>query len=323
MKRLTICATIVTMLTLSWGSPAFPWASLTHVFVGQELAKQSGPLNLDEIYGITAPDVFNYMFTPPFSEYREYLYEQTHFEFMKVWDGVRHGYEKPIAYGFVAHNNEWGADRTAHLSSLTLLPDEGYVITKAKALHEILMQVPEYAALELPEDVSIEVSHNIVEAAGDVIINRVIPGLGEKLVKSTLRPNEIFQKLLAEAYAPGLAAFSTETSLTLNEEGAAQVILLSEAGFRSYMATYGWLFQQDEQTIVQGIISDFESFAVAYLASLGIEGLPSGPYLQMLIGFGLEQAIGLCEHDYMEEVQATIGYVDRGMKAHKINRKTR
>jgi len=321
MKKLTICSAILTVLTLSWGSPAFPWASLTHVFIGQELAKQSGPLNLDEVYGITAPDAFNYMFTPPFSDYRDYLYEQTHFEFMKVWDGVKYGYEKPIVYGFVAHNNEWGADRTAHLRSLTLLPNEGYVITKAKALHEILMQVPDYAVLGLPEDVSIEVSHNIVEAAGDVIMNTAHPGLGGKLMKSTLRPGEVFQKLLVEAYAPGLVAFSAGTSFPLDYQGAAQVILLSEAGFRSYMATYGWLFQQDEQTIIQGIVSDFESLARAYLAALG-SPLPDNIDIKPLVEFALYQAIALCEDDYMAEVQATIHDVDREMKTHKINRKT-
>lgn len=322
MKRLTICAAIVTVISLSWWSPAFPWASLTHVYIGQELDKQSGPLNLDEVYGITAPDAFNYLFTPPFSEYRDYLYEQTHFEFMKLWDGVKHGYEKPIAHGFIAHNNEWGADRTAHVKSLTLLPYEGYVITKAKALHEVLMQVPEYAALGLPESVSIEVCHDIVEAAGDVVINRAIPGLGEKLVKSTLRPSEIFQKLLVEAYAPGLVDFSAGTSLLLDYETAAQVILLSEAGFRSYMATYGWVFQQDEQIIMQGIIADFESMARAYLEALG-SPLPSEVDIKPLIEFGLSQAIGLCEYDYLEEVQATIQYVDRQMKMHKINRNRR
>ena len=318
MKKLTVCALVFTVFFVFSASTAFPWGSLTHVFIGQHLKKQSGPFNLDEIYGTTAPDIFNYIFSPPYIYYRDYLHYKTHFDFMRVWDAVKYGYEKPVAYGFVAHNNDWGADWTAHVNSLTLLPDEGYIITKTKALHDILMAVPEYAALDWPYEVSIEVIHHIVEAAGDVIVNKASPGIAKKLIKSTLRPSPVFQNLLVKAYAQGLADFSTQTPFPLDDQSAAQVIRGSEVSFRAYMVTYGTVFQQDEPHIIQGIVLNFEAIAMAYLGAFGIT-LPPEVNLKPLIELALYQAIDLCEDDYMAEIWATIDYVDQEMKAHKIN----
>jgi hypothetical protein len=87
------------------------------------------------------------MFTPPDVLYRDYLYDQTHHYFLKVQEAVKWGYEKSSSYGFLSHNDLWRADSTAHHAWRTLLPDEGYVITKAKILNDHLMLDPNYAAL--------------------------------------------------------------------------------------------------------------------------------------------------------------------------------
>lgn len=41
--------------------------------------------------------MFNYMYSMPSVQYRGYLRSGTHHEFMKAWDTVKHGYEKPGA----------------------------------------------------------------------------------------------------------------------------------------------------------------------------------------------------------------------------------
>lgn len=303
-------------------STAHSWGSLTHVYMAQHLKRQAGPLSLDEIYGIVSPDIFNYMFTPPYIYYRDHLHDGTHNQFMHLWDAVEKGYEKPISWGFVAHNDVWGSDSTAHHNSRTLFPNEGYVITKATMLHNMLMTIPEYAALGLPYEVSVEVSHNIVEAAGDVIIMRADPSLGGQLVKGAMRPNQVFSDLLIEAYAPGLAQFSSMTPFVLDYQSAVQIIWGAEAEFRAYMVAYGTLFQQEEAVVIEGIVLDFENLAYSYLTALGIE-LPSGTDLKPLIRAALQMSFAIMEQDYLPEILSTIDYVDYQMKAYKIGQKTK
>ncbi|MCL4477241.1 MAG: hypothetical protein M1508_13645 [Nitrospirae bacterium] len=62
------------------------------------------------------------------------LYIATHYDFLKVWDASRNEVERSLAYGFVSHNDMWGADFTAHHSGRTYGQTEGYVIAKAEIL---------------------------------------------------------------------------------------------------------------------------------------------------------------------------------------------
>lgn len=301
-------------------STAYPWGSLTHTYIDQHLKKQSGPFNLEEIYGGVAPDIFNYIFNEPYVFYRDYLHDETHNNFIKLWNVVKYGYEKPGASGFVSHNDVWGADSTAHHNSLTQNPAEGYVITKATWLHTILMTIPEYDALGLPYEVSIEVCHIIVEASGDVLIRREDPTIAKKLVDSALRPSQVFQNLLINAYAQGLADFSELTPYPLDYQDAAMFLAGSDASFRAYMVTYGTIFMQEEPAVIEGLVLEFEALAQSYFTALGII-LPPGTDLKPLIGFALLAAIDICQGDYLPEILATIDYVDKQMKEHKINRK--
>ncbi len=63
------------------------------------------------MYGGVAPDLFNYLFAP----YQPYLDGQTHDDFLKVWEAAgprQNSVKRALAYGFVSHNDLWGADVT-------------------------------------------------------------------------------------------------------------------------------------------------------------------------------------------------------------------
>ena len=123
-----------------FSSEAYPWGFATHTYINDHLGKTKRNQNMDEIYGAVAPDAFEYLFN--FPSYLGFLSDQTHTEFLKVWNVPRTGLGKSLAYGFVTHNDVWGADSTAHRLGLTFGQDEGYIIAKAKLLAAILDQVP-------------------------------------------------------------------------------------------------------------------------------------------------------------------------------------
>lgn len=290
------------------------WERGTHAFIVHQLKKASGPYDIEEMYGAMAPDAFNYLFTMPGLAYRDFLYDQTHHYFLKVQNAVKYGYEKPSAYGFISHNDTWGADSTAHHASLTLLPNEGYVITKARMLDDYLKSVsPEYYNLfkDYPA-VALEVCHNIIEAAGDIVLVRHDRSLGLKLMQIVARPKTNMQNLMVRAYANDLAEFSRLTPFPLSLAEAEQFIRVVENEFRTSCIAYGWLLQQDEAVILENVILQFKQLAVAYFTALGLP-IPDDTLLTALLQASFQVALELIQNDYMPEIMATLEMLRKGM----------
>lgn len=290
------------------------WERGTHAFIADYLKKAEGPYNIDEMYGAMAPDVFNYMFSLPNVLFRDYLYDQTHHNFMILRDAVKRGYEKSSAYGFLSHNNIWGADSTAHIASRTLVPGEGYVITKAAMLNGWLMvNVPPYAALlGSYQPIALEICHNIIEAVGDIVLARYDPSVGAKLMEIASRPKPNMQNLMVRAYAQGLSDVSASLGFYLTPAEAEQLIRNEELNFRNSCIAYGFLLQQDESIIMANVIQQFKQLAQVYLVLYGIP-VPSDPELDFLLQVSFTTAISLIEGDYMDEIMATIAMVKRNM----------
>lgn len=307
-----VLAVAIAVTVLAYPSPA--WERGTHAFIADVLKKAGGPYNIDEMYGAMAPDIFNYMFSPPNVLFREYLYDQTHHYFQKVRNAVKWGYEKSSAYGFLSHNNTWGADSTAHLASLTLFPGEGYVITKAQMLNGWLMaNVPAYAALLGPyPDIALEICHNIIEATGDIVLVRYDASVGAKLLEIASRPKPHMQNLVVRAYAQGLSDASASFGFYLTPVEAEQLIRSEEGNFRTSCIAYGFLLQQDESIIMANVIEQFKQLAYVYLGLYGIP-VPSDPELEALLQVSFTVAISLIQNDYMDEILATIDMVKRNM----------
>lgn len=298
------------MVLGTWFAPSgFSWEKGTHAFIADMLSKGGLLKGAEAMYASMAPDAFNYMFTNPGLTYREFLYGKTHFEAEKVPAAVRYGYERTAAFGFLSHNNAWGADRTAHTASLTLDPTEGYVITKARMLHGFLMNDPGYAALlgGVPE-VALEICHSIIEAAGDIILKHYDPTVGGKLTEMAVKPRTNVQNLMVRAYAEDLAGFSQTTLFPLTSSQAKQLIIEAETEFRTAAIGYGFLLSGDDETLTANIIEQFKGLAGAFLAAYGLP-VPDDATLTVLIQAGLGVSLQLCQGDYMAEVLATVDYV--------------
>jgi hypothetical protein len=318
MKK-TIAALIAIALgTVAFMTPALSWEKGTHLYIADKLKRHGdmNPMNFDEMYGAMAPDIFNYAFELP-SDLYAYLHDQTHNYYYNVWKAVKWGYEKPLAFGFVSHNDKWGADFTAHWHSRTLDPGAGYIITKAGFLNTAL--APYWALIEgalgepLDNAIKIELCHNIVEAAGDIVLKRFYPELGKNLVAAGSRSDKRFKNLFLKAYLPGLM-----TAFGLSEDAAKAILLPAESSFRTLQVVmYGMLLQQDEDTVIDGIAAQFNSLIGGYLASKGMT-LPPGSDLTFIIHEALLGAVGLIQSDYMLEVNATVNYVGTEMKRRKF-----
>jgi hypothetical protein len=296
-------------------STAAAWERGTHAFIAEQVRKGGGPNTVAAMYASTCPDCFNYMFTGQGALYRDYFYEVSHFQAGSVWDAAKTGHEKNAARGFASHNNVWGADKTAHAGSLTLLPNEGYVITKAKMVDGYLKQtVPAYAALmQNAPEVGLEICHSIVEAAGELILKNADPTLGPLLLSIAQKPCPEVPAVMVRAFADGLAAFSAGTAMPMNTAQAAAFILGAEAEWRQGMIAYGYLMQADDATFKANIVEQFKALAAGFLGGLGIE-LPAPEILQALIEGAFDLALYFCQADYMNEVLATAEMVRKAVK---------
>jgi hypothetical protein len=53
-------------LLLLCGGALFPWGSVTHLYIDEQLSKRGGGLKLNACYGGLAPDCVNYLFSSPY-----------------------------------------------------------------------------------------------------------------------------------------------------------------------------------------------------------------------------------------------------------------
>ncbi len=310
MKKI-VCLLFSGILILSVSAPlAFGWGSATHAYMNSLMRRPTTNPALDFIFSGTAPDVFNYMFNYPV--YLGYLQDQTHHYFMKVWRARRLAGERHEALGFVSHNDTWGEDSSAHVKSRTLLKTEGYVITKAAALHQYLWaNSPDYQALQalgMTTDTYLAICHEMIEAAGDIIMVRIQPQIGQILAKSALRPAKDLQNLLVRAYLNDFMVFAASAGLPLSAAQAEALIRQAEQAFRQSMIAYGTLLQQDEATIVALMTDNYNSMVTGYLGALGIS-LPPGTDMTPLIQAAITVSMSLIASDYKREIVATKNYV--------------
>jgi len=314
MKRMLVAVTAICFASLLLASNAFPWGSVTHAYVDDHLGLR-GPGNLKELYGGMAPDLFNYLL----NSNQAYLFSQTHGNFWtqaenfrKVWKAARYSPEKPYAYGFVSHNDLWGADFTAHHDGL-FGQGTGYVIAKARILQPSINDLLRSLGLNVPKNVTLAIAEGLVETGVDILVKRKDPSMGVKVSASALLRGSDFPPLLVKAYAAGFAAH-----LSISQAQAAQLITSSEMEFRKMMILYGQALGQDEATAIDLIAQQLAQLAVGFLAAYGIP-LPPGTDLTPQIKPGIQQAMSICASDYLREIEATIHFVENQLLSHGIS----
>jgi hypothetical protein len=312
MKILFMAVSTVFCAVFFFAQAAFSWGWAVHTYIDDQFSTKRGLRNGNQVYGGLAPDLFNFRFDAPV--YRAYLFDQTHNNFMKVWDAAQSIPGKALAFGFVSHNEVWGVDSTAHHSGITFGVDEGYVIAKAKALKDILDQVPQFAALQLPEPVALEVAHELVERGVDILMKRIDPMIGAKMAAGALPPNPNFPLLMEKAYAGELAAH-----FGISEDDAVKFITSSERQFRQMMVLYGQSLMQDDSTAILLNAEQLEEVAKIFLAAYGLPPIPEGVDIKPLLQFGIVQGMTICAQDFAGEVFATLNFVDKQLAAHGIS----
>ena len=299
-KRIGMVLGMIALVLFFFSSEAFPWGFATHAYINDHLGKRRGLCNTSEIYGGMAPDVFNYLFDYP--EYMTFLTEETHANFMKVWESARRGFQKPLAYGFVSHGV---ADLTAHGEESYAI--EGYAMVKAA---ELLDYLPGEFRTNVGDELLVQMLHIIVENAVDILIVRNDDHLiGKKITSAALLRSPELPLLLVRAYKHDLVA---NPDFHISPLEASRFIVSVEKEFRKSIILYGQILALDESTALRLISEQTADAAVAYLSLYGIDisGLfqDEENLIQLIITL-TDLAISNCAYDYQGEINTTIDYV--------------
>jgi len=313
MRRAALFAGSIIVSLWSAAAPLYGWGSATHAYIASQLGDKPGATNLQEIYGALLPDVFNVMLGEPF---QDHLWTQTHDQFMRVVENATSERDKAVACGFASHNEAWGADRTAHISSVTH-PDTGYVTGKRDELVAalepqvrlflIFSGVPNASAVV--KDMLPMVADSAIETAVDLLVcEHQDPGMGARLVLAARGRGLSAPILLNKAYA---ADFAVTAGVT--EAVATSLIVETETEFRRQMELYGTALAQEEpmDSLAQQAV---ELARLLLAAELGLAiDIPSDLMKQIL-----EEATNLVKDDYAAELTATITRVRQELQSHGV-----
>ena len=271
---------------------AYPWGYATHAHIADRLNRPANGENWDAIYAAMAPDMFNAWFD---FELQTILVLATHEGFDNVWNAAQTDAGKRLAYGFISHNDLWGADFTAHHNGRTQGARIGYVVAKAQQLAD--MEDGPLFLLGFPEELRIELCHYIVEFEVDILMKRLDPAIGYKIMLAAENRNNEFPGLLAAAYPDYAWLFGP-----------------AEALFQQSMMSYGELLTLDEDEAMAAV-----AIYLAGLASVYPGMPPLDPELLVpMIGWYLAAARDVCQDNYEGEINATAGSVNRELSARGI-----
>ena len=311
--KLTLSSVIIILAASILSTSVCAWGPATHTYFGKKLGNKYGVMNLQEMYGAVMPDMFNFMFAYP---HQRYLWRQTHYEFMKVVEKAKFGRRKAFAYGFASHNEEWGADHTAHVSAITN-PGEGYVVTKKKILAPLLE--PKIEAFltansiphtpELVEKLALAVADSSIEFAVDLLVSQnEDKRVGIEMLRAAKFRSPFVPVLLSRAYAED---FAEEAGITLLE--AIGIITTVEKEFKEYMELYGGILREENA-------ADLMAEEAAQLAEAMLEkeyGIEVDVPPELMKDFLLE-AVEVVKDDYSEELEGTLEYIEEQLNAHGV-----
>jgi len=317
---------LICLLLTMVPASAFSWGDAIHVYISDRLKAQWGYKNMNEMWGSEGPDIFNFIFDPALCP--AWLADQTHGRttdsFMKVWNAANTTSEKALAYGFVSHNEAWGADYTAHVSGLTFGQDVGYVNAKAMVLLNTPINPAEpydpnlnpklgeiFASIGMDPDQQLIVAHVIAEYAIDIMLrNNVDPFIGLKVKVAALARSKKFPALLVDAYAADYSA----NCPGIDYPTAAYIISSAEEEYRNSMIFYGKAISMPEPVAVQLIAKQIVALASAFLG--GPLPIPEADVVD-LVKAAIYVSMEVCD-DYMTEINATIEYVNYNLTTNGI-----
>jgi hypothetical protein len=326
MKR---TALLLAVLMLGISTLAFGWGNATHVYLANRLGAKLGPVNLQEMYGALTPDVFNFMFDAN----GQILSNLTHFQPGLIYAAATTAEEKAIAYGFMTHNNAFGADLTAHGSPdfpnpLWPASKPGWVIKYGNVaganliapLKVILANagVPDGYLEPIAAYLAPTMGHDLVETAVDILIKRYQdPLVGLRMAIAARSRTPQTGNLLVKAFAPALVAY-TAGDPTIDDvtPGQAEALILgAEAMYQPAMEQYGQAFLLPEKMLIQALSEQSAVVAKQLIeAVLTSETGMTGWDVSVppsLVSENIVKSIALVKNVYAQEIAKTYEFVSK------------
>ena len=140
-----------------------------------------------------APDVFNYMFDNP--ALQQTLVMGTHYQSTLVWDAARLPTGKALAFGFVSHNELFGADPSGPPGAGSGLPQricdcEGHDSARhaGRIPGGVFGAILYLNEITKDPDVQLTICHTLTEFGLDVMMKQVDPRIGQKMASAALLP---------------------------------------------------------------------------------------------------------------------------------------
>jgi hypothetical protein len=293
MKKL-IAAMAVSLVMAFCAASAMAWGSATHAYIEEHINKKGPLLALNQVYGGMAADVFNFMTD---LDQQAYLALQAHCGgFNKMWRTALLPTAKAETYGFISHNQAWGADFYAHNYSCidNGAPTEGYIQEKAAILYPILGATIEgylnpLLTQEQKQMLAMELLRDIIEYAVDILIIREDPAIGQKVTYAALLRSPEFPLLLNSTYALGFSR-----AFELSYFRAAKIIAAAETQFRQTMIGYGQLLALGESEATAQMPDQLAGLA-QQLFGINVNADNIAPVLDL--------AIQTCHEDYMTAIE--------------------
>ena len=305
---------IISIVVYAVPGLAFGWGAATHAYLAKELGYEPGVMNLQEMYGAVAADMFNLMYE---YEHRGFLWSKTHYEFMKVVDEGKLDESRAFGYGFASHNEDWGADHTAHINSVGIKSGEGYVVTKKKILApqlklgmRLFLNSKGIAYTpELLDELALAIADSALESAVDFLVSQnEDTQIGTRMLVAAKLRSPFVPMLLSSAYAKDLAG---EAGIIAEE--AILLIVETETQFKEYMELYGEILTQENAV-------DLMAEQGAQIAEQMLEER-YGIIVEVpaeLMKTGLLSAVDVVKIDYSEELAATLDYVAGQLESHGV-----
>lgn len=297
------------------------WSEATHAYIADEIGYSYGLRNMNEIYGAMAPDMFNFEFSLMSDPaMRSCVQAHTHgvvnadpslenIDFLKVWDNAGWLLDENAAFGYVCHNDVFGADFAAHTLGYTNAGDMGWVIEKTLQLKDMLAAADAWTDLGVDLNIPSHnaaatlVSHYMIEQAGDLIIKRADPAIGARVALAALFRTDQFEDTVAVAIECGDEAYVRDV----------------ENRFRERTFEYGLAFLGSEEAIISIMVQKLTETAPTYFAAYGVTIPESGlPLIPEISEMGITAALTMIETDYMDEIAAVIYGLEAAMDAYGV-----
>ncbi len=333
--RIVRCIAVLS-LTVALAANSFAWAPGTHAYIANKIKPG---YTTSTVFGATVPDINQLLSTQQDSLFFFATHYSGYPEMWTVAQTLPTATAKPLAFGYLSHNEAWGADYYAHIHS-QLYPffknpdsryvgQNGYVWVKATQLCRVMKSQLHAAGLESELATALLSDpmncHFIVEYAMDLQLKATRdPLIGQKLLAAASTYDKFtLAALLAGAYPTPSLTFPFGMA-TLGEGLAAY-----QGAWAVLMQMYGAALNQPTMKQAVPAVAQFlemlaeQTLGAQIRAALGLgptNPIPDAVKFQLtkLIELGLTDSLLLCSYDYGLQLDLTTRAVKINMTTHGV-----